>query len=105
MRSLLERILTALTSRTLIIRNCFPDDNTLRMRAFFKNQTRFSHLSEVSPLDEMEMRRGARPHRWIVLMNKMKSIVYFRNEERKKAKNKGENEEARAHPISKFLIK
>lgn len=75
------------------------------MRAFFKNQTRFSHLSEVSPLDEMEMRRGARPHRWIVLMNKMKSIVYFRNEERKKAKNKGENEEARAHPISKFLIK
>lgn len=36
MRSLLERILTALTSRTLIIRNCFPDDNTLRMRAFLK---------------------------------------------------------------------
>lgn len=46
--ALLGRILTALTSHTLIIRNCFPDDNTLRMRAFLKNQTRLAHPSEVS---------------------------------------------------------
>lgn len=56
-----KRILTALTSRTLIIRNSFPDDNTLRMRAFLKNQTRLSHLSEVSFPNEMEMMRGERP--------------------------------------------
>lgn len=61
LRSLLERILTALTSRTLIIRNCFPDDNTLRMRAFLKNQNPpLAHLSEVSLPNEMEMRREVR---------------------------------------------
>lgn len=88
MRSLLERILTALTSRTLIIRNCFPDDNTLRMRAFLKNQTRLSHLSEVSFPNEMEMRRGESPHRSTALMNKRKPIVYFQKE-RKGGEKKG----------------
>lgn len=88
MRSLLERILTALTSRTLIIRNCFPDDNTLRMRAFLKNQTRLSHLSEVSFPNEMEMRRGESPHRSTALMNNRKPIVYFQKEEGRTKKNK-----------------
>lgn len=87
LRSLLERILTALTSRTLIIRNCLPDDNTLRMRAFLKNQTRLSHLSEVSLPNEMEMRRGESPHRSTVLMNKRKPIIYF---QKRRRGNKGE---------------
>lgn len=96
MRSLLERILTALTSRTLIIRNCFPDDNTLRMRAFLKNQTRLSHLSEVSFPNEMEMRRGESPHRSTALMNKRKPMVYFQkrgkgNKKRRKNKVKKKN--------------
>lgn len=89
-RSLLERILTALTSRTLIIRNCFPDDNTLRMRAFLKNQTRLSHLSEVSVPNEMKMRRGESPNRSAALMDKRKPIVYFQKEEiRKDERGKG----------------
>lgn len=56
MRSLLERILTALTSRTLIIRNCLPDDNTLRMRAFLENQTLRSFFSERDG-DEEKVRK------------------------------------------------
>lgn len=76
-RSAQERILTALTSHTLIIRNCFPDDNTLRMRAFLKNQTGSLHLSEVSFPSEMEMRGGESPDRLAAFMDKRKPIVYF----------------------------
>lgn len=88
-RSAQERILTALTSHTLIIRNCFPDDNTLRMRAFLKNQTGSSHLSEVSIPSEMEMRGGESPDRSAALIDKRKPIVYFQkrgNKERWKRK-------------------
>lgn len=103
MRSLLERILTALTSRTLIIRNCFPDDNTLRMRAFLKNQTRLSHLSEVSFPNEMEMRRGESPHRSTALMNNRKPIVYFQKRRKGKMKNKMKRKIGRK-VTSKLLI-
>lgn len=105
MRGLLERILTALTSRTLIIRNCFPDDNTLRMRAFLKNQTRLSHLSEVSFPNEMEMRRGESPHRSTALMNKRKPTVYFQKEDRRKrGKERNERKKLGRQDTSKILI-
>lgn len=87
-RSAQERILTALTSHTLIIRNCFPDDNTLRMRAFWKNQTGSSHLSEVSIPSEMEMRGGAIPDHSAAFMDKRKPIVYFQKRGNKRGLKK-----------------
>jgi len=91
LRCLLEKILTALTSRTLIIRNCLPDDNTLRMRAFKKNKNP-PLKSEISLPNEMEMRTGESPHESTALMNKRKPIVHFQKEETKKKKKK-ENKE------------
>lgn len=58
------------------------------MRAFLKNQTRLSHLSEVSFPNEMEMRRGESPHRSTALMNKRNPIVYFQKERGKGGREK-----------------